>query len=104
MSKQSQNITEELVEQIAIISYEQIRLKNCEVPMPSWTGAGAMTRYQAKQDVIGVLAMVVPVLLEQGWTPPAEPEQFTETTWDGRESRVSGRLPSITETRAGEDQ
>lgn len=72
MSADCKPITDELVEQIAIISYEGIRLKNCELPMPSWTGAGAMTRYQMKQDVIGVLTLVVPVLIEQGWTPPAE--------------------------------
>ena len=72
MSADFKHITDELVEQIAIISYEGIRLKNCELPMPSWTGAGAMTRYQMKQDVIGVLTLVVPVLIEQGWTPPEE--------------------------------
>lgn len=79
MSKQSQNITEELVEQLAIIAYEGVRLKNCSESMPSWTGAGAMTRFQMKQEVLGVLTMVVPVLLEQGWMPPAEAAVLKET-------------------------
>lgn len=72
MSADFKHITDELVEQIAIISYEQIRVRNSELPMPSWTGAGAMTRYQTKQDVSEVLKLVVPVLIEQGWTPPEE--------------------------------
>ncbi|NQD40532.1 hypothetical protein [Glutamicibacter halophytocola] len=76
MSGKNEHITEQLVEQIAIISYEQVRIRNGELPMPSWTGAGAMTRYRAKQDVLEVLNLVVPVLIEQGWVPPVEADEM----------------------------
>jgi len=78
MTGKNEHITEELVEQIAIISYEQIRVRNSELPMPSWTGAGAMTRYQAKRDVLGVLKLVTPVLIEQGWAPPKEATELRD--------------------------
>jgi len=72
MTGKNEHITEELVEQIAIVSYEAARIDNSDIPMPSWTGAGAITRYEMKQKVLGVLDSVVPVMIEQGWAPPVE--------------------------------
>jgi len=71
MTAKDNHITEDLVEQLAIIAYEQTRIQNGDIPIPSWTGAGAMTRYNIKNDVLGVLRITVPVLIEQGWKPPA---------------------------------
>jgi len=80
------HITEELVEQLAIISYEQHRIQNGDLPMPSWTGAGALSRYTMKEQAREALGMVVSVLLEQGWVPPLagnapESEDERITAW-----------------------
>ncbi|MGO2938878.1 MAG: hypothetical protein ACTICQ_15165 [Glutamicibacter arilaitensis] len=63
-------ITEDLVEQVAIVSYEQTRIQNGELPMPSWAGAGAFNRYQHKVDIDEALKLIVPVMIEQGWKAP----------------------------------
>ncbi|MGP4995527.1 hypothetical protein [Glutamicibacter ardleyensis] len=67
----SNEITENLVEQVTVVAYEDVRNKNQDARMPSWAGAPAITRYEMKANVLGVLRMVIPVLVEQGWLPPA---------------------------------
>lgn len=76
MTAKTNHITEDLVEQLAIIGYEQTRIQNGDLPMPSWTRVAAMTRFTAKNEALAVLNMVVPVLIELGWKPPtvAQPE------------------------------
>lgn len=68
----SKHITEDLVDQLAIVAYENIRLRSAEAPLPSWTALNAVARYQQKLQVVEVLNMVIPVLIEQGWAPPTQ--------------------------------
>jgi len=90
MTAKPNHITEELVEQLAIVSYEQTRIQNGELPMPSWTSSGAMTRFTVKNQVLDVLNIAVPVLLEQGWKPPTEAEAMQNG--DDLENRIRSEV------------
>lgn len=78
----SNEIHENLVEQIAVIAYEDVRKKNPHARMPSWAGATAITRYEMKANVLGVLRMVIPVFLEEGWLPPTVNDAIREAVRD----------------------
>ena len=78
----STEITEDLVEQIAVIAYEDVRKKNQHARMPSWAGASEITRYEMKANALGVLRMVIPVLQEQGWMPPTVNDAIREAVRD----------------------
>ncbi|MGP5689750.1 hypothetical protein [Glutamicibacter ardleyensis] len=75
-SQHGLRITENMVEQVAVASYEDTRQKNQHVVlpsgarMPSWAGLSPMVKYETRASVLAALKLVIPVLLEEGWTPP----------------------------------
>lgn len=82
MSQQNEHITSDLVEQLAIVAYEHNRIQNGDLPMPGWTAAGAMTRFTMKNQVLAVLNMTIPVLIEQGWKAPEPRDEIQGETND----------------------
>jgi len=67
--RKSNHVTEELVEQAAIVAWEDVR-NRANVTLPSWDNAEPVVRYETRANVLAVLNMITPVLLEQGWLPP----------------------------------
>lgn len=75
------HVTEALVEQLAIVSWEDIR-KRANAPLPSWEVAPADEKNQNRANVMAVLNMIVPVLIEQGWLPPTVNDEIREAVRD----------------------
>ncbi|WP_426734403.1 hypothetical protein [Glutamicibacter sp. 2E12] len=75
------HVTEDLVEQLAIVSWEDIR-KRANAPLPSWEVAPADEKNQNRANVLAVLNMIVPVLIEQGWIPPTVNDAIREAVRD----------------------
>ena len=83
MSQQNKHITEDLVVQVAIVAYEQVRILSGDIPVPGWTAAGPFARYTMKNQVHENLNMIIPILIAQGWTPPETRQAPEEQGHDG---------------------
>lgn len=70
-SQHGLRITENMVEQIAVVAYEDVRKRHQGNGLPSWAGSDALTRYKMKEETLRILKLTIPVLLEEGWAPPA---------------------------------
>lgn len=83
--RKATHVTDELVEQLSIVSWEDIRTRNTEshdFPMAPWEIAPADEKDQNRANVLGVLNMMVPVLIEQGWLPPTVNDEIREAVRD----------------------
>lgn len=69
-SQHGLRITENMVEQVAVVAYEDVRKRNQDERMPSWSGAPAIIQHEMKANALGILKLTLPILLEEGWTPP----------------------------------
>lgn len=67
----SNEITENLVEQLAVVAYEDVQKRHLDDGLPSWAGSSPITRHKMKEETLRILNMLIPVLKEEGWLPPS---------------------------------
>lgn len=75
------HVTESLVEQLAIVAWEDIR-ERTNTPLPSWEPGIPAVKDENRANVLAVLNMIVPVLIEQGWLPATVNDGIRESVRD----------------------
>jgi len=83
--RKEHHVTNDLVEQLSIVAWEDIRARNTQTPgFPNlpWEKAPADDKEQTRSNVLAVLNMTIPVLIEQGWLPPTVNDAIREAVRD----------------------
>lgn len=78
---QDNSITEQLVDRVAKAVYTDQMSRMPEVVQkqsPEWDGLSGGTKHTIRENILGLLNLVVPEMLAEGWQPPAEPASLSE--------------------------
>jgi len=80
--RKEHHVTHDLVEQLSIVAWEDIRKKYLHPSIPSWENAECAVKQETSTNVLAALNMTIPVLIEQGWLPPTVNDAIREAVRD----------------------